>query len=293
MYGKKLFCFGYGYTARALSRRLQQHGWAVAGTTRSADRAENITASEAEAVIWQSETISPDQLGEARAILVSTPPGESGCPTLSAAGEALAERADQIKWVGYLSTNGVYGDHGGAWVDEQSELRPVSTRALRRVAAERAWRGFAEEHSLPLIIFRLPGIYGPGRSVLDTVRSGKARRIFKAGQVFSRMHVDDIASALQASMARTGKHDLYNLADDEPAPPQDVIEYACQLLGTPAPPLVRLEDAEMSEMAKGFYADNKRVSNQRMKNALAVTLKYATYRDGLKAILSAENSRNQ
>jgi nucleoside-diphosphate-sugar epimerase len=220
--------------------------------------------------------------------LVSTPPTENGCPALNTIKAAASNTKLGVKWLAYLSTNGVYGNHDGAWVDETSELRATSVRATRRAAAENAWRAFADQFDLPLIIFRLPGIYGPGRSAIDSIREGKAKRIYKKGQVFSRMHVDDIASALAASMERPGAYDLYNLADNEPAPPQDVVEYACQLLGVEPPPLVSIEDANLSDMAKSFYADSKRVSNKRMKETLGVTLQYPSYREGLKAILAAE-----
>lgn len=290
---KKLLCLGYGYTASFFARALMRQGWAVAGSTRSQEKAEKLRAQGVEAVVWDvgaSDTAFPDSVN---AVLISTPPGEDGCPALAKAGKALVRHAKDIEWLGYLSTNGVYGDHGGAWVDEKSELRGASERSKRRIAAEENWRALAKSHDLPLIIFRLPGIYGPGRSAIDTVRAGRAKRIFKEGQVFSRMHVEDIAAVLEASMQNPRAHDLYNLADDEPAPPQDVIEYACGLLGVEPPPLIPLEEADLSDMAKSYYADNKRVSNQRMKNALAVTLKYATYREGLKSIFKNERATDQ
>lgn len=286
MPGNKLLCIGYGYTARAFAQKLKTEGRAVSGTTRSAGKAKEMSGEGVEAFLWDG-AFDPAWLDGVSDVLVSTPPGEAGCPALNAAGEAIAARASSIEWLGYLSTNGVYGDHDGAWVDETSELKATSGRARRRVKAEADWRALADAHALPLIIFRLPGIYGPGRSAIDTVRQENAKRIYKAGQVFSRMHVDDIAAVLLASMNVPRKFDLYNLADDEPAPPQDVVEYACKLLGREPPPLVPLEDADLSEMGKSFYEDNKRVSNQRMKDALAVTLKYATYREGLKAIFES------
>ena len=288
MTGKTLFCFGYGYTAAALARKLMPEGWSVAGTTRSPDKDEAMEAAGVRAITWSGGPVDAAQLDGADAILVSVGPDEHGCPVCRAAREAIAERREALSWIGYLSTNGVYGDHGGAWVDENSNLHPTTDRARRRIQAEADWAGFGAEWSLPVTVFRLPGIYGPGRSAIDTVRAGRAQRIYKEGQVFSRIHVDDIAAALAASLERPMVHDLYNLADDEPAPPQDVIEYACDLLGVAAPPLVPLEEAEFSEMAKSFYADNKRVSNKRMKDALGVTLAYPTYREGLNAIFEAE-----
>lgn len=282
----RLFIFGYGYTSAALARRLRQDGdWSIAATTRSAEKADTMSTDGVEPVIWNNAFAGAPLTG-ATHILVSTPPGEEGCPALNAA--AIAAHSNDTQWIGYLSTNGVYGDHGGAWVDETSNLRGTSVRARRRIAAEEDWRRFAETHATPLVIFRLPGIYGPGRSALDTVRAGTAKRIYKAGQVFSRMHVNDIAAALAASMARPEAGDLFNLADDEPAPPQDVVEYASTLLGVEPPPLVPLDEANLSDMAKSFYADNKRVSNQCMKEVLGVRLACPTYREGLKAILDCE-----
>lgn len=292
MTDKMLFCFGYGYTAEALARRLKPKGWTIAGTTRSAEKAETMNANGVRSHIWTGERFDPTWLDDATAILISAAPGETTCPAYRAAEEAIAERRDHISWIGYLSTNGVYGDHGGAWVDEDSNLYPTTDRARRRIRAEADWASFGAEWSLPVTIFRLPGIYGPGRSAIDTVRAGKTRRIYKEGQVFSRMHVDDIAAAIAASLEGPQTHDLYNLADDEPAPPQDVIEYACKLLGVEPPPLVPIDDADLSEMAKSFYADNKRVSSKRMKEALGITLAYPTYREGLEAIFkqSAETA---
>ena len=282
-----LFCLGYGYTAKALARRLGSRGWRIAGATRSPEKAVTMGAEGVEPVIWDG-AFPVEALAGATHILVSTPPGEDGCPALNAAGDAIAAHSSGVQWIGYLSTNGVYGDHGGAWVNEDSELRGASPRALRRIAAEESWRQFSAARAIPLVIFRLPGIYGPSRSAIDTVRAGTAKRIYKAGQVFSRMHVDDIAAALAASMIHPKAGNLFNLADDEPAPPQDVIEYASVLLGVEPPPLVSLKDANLSDMAKSFYTDNKRVSNQRMKEALDVTLRHPTYREGLKAILADE-----
>lgn len=289
---KTLFCFGYGYTARALAKRLQGEGFAVSGTTRSKDKAAAMKNKGVDACVWDGGEVDPAWLDEATHILVSAPPDDKGCLAFRAANDAIAARSASIEWIGYLSTNGVYGDHGGAWVDEDSNLYPKTDRARRRILAEADWAALGAAYNLPLIVFRLPGIYGPGRSALDAVRAGKAKRVFKEGQVFSRMHVNDIAAALAASMKDPRAHDLYNLSDDEPAPPQDVVEFACTLLGVEAPPLVPLEEAGLSEMAKSFYADNKRVSNARMKQALGLTLRHPTYREGLAAILTAESKES-
>ncbi len=289
MNDQHLFCFGLGYTARFFAARMNHAGWKVSGTARTPEKIARLGDSGIEAHLWKEGEFEAQWLDNASALLISTPPGEQGCPTFAAAQAAIAERARQFRWIGYLSTNGVYGDHDGAWVNEESELRATAPRALRRIKAETDWLELARAHDLPLIIFRLPGIYGPGRSALATVRAGKARRIYKEGQVFSRMHVADIAAALDASMKSPRLHNIYNLADDEPAPPQDVIDHACTLLGVTPPPLIPIEEADLSDMAKSFYADNKRVSNQRMKDALGVALTFPTYREGLEAI--AKNTR--
>ncbi|MEO1252590.1 MAG: SDR family oxidoreductase [Pseudomonadota bacterium] len=288
---KKLFIFGYGYTARALARHLRGAAdWSVAGTTRSAEKAKSMREDGVEPVIWEGSAVDADELSGATHVLISTPPGEAGCPALAGSGKALAERAGDLQWIGYLSTNGVYGDYDGAWVDETSQLRATSPRGRRRIEAEAAWLAFGRTVGVATSIFRLPGIYGPGRSAIDSVRAGNARRIVKPGQVFSRMHVEDIAATLERAMGRPGLHDIYNLADDEPAPPQDVIEYACELLGVEPPPLIPIDEAEMSEIARSFYADNKRVLNKRIKEALGVALAFPTYREGLRAILAAETA---
>lgn len=287
---QKLLCLGYGYTARALAALLSGEGWRIAGTTAKAEKAAAMTATGAQALLWPEKAFDPNWLAATDAILISTPPDDEGCPSFRASAAAIAARRGQIRWIGYLSTNGVYGDYQGAWVDEESALRAASKRSKNRIRAEQEWREFSVTENLPVTIFRLPGIYGPGRSAIDTVRAGKAKRIFKSGQVFSRMQVEDIAGALAASLEKPARHNLYNLADDEPAPPQDVIEYACTLLGVEPPPLTPIEEADLSPMAKSFYADNKRVSNQRMKDALIPRLKYPTYREGLEAIFRSEKS---
>jgi nucleoside-diphosphate-sugar epimerase len=187
--------------------------------------------------------------------------------------------------VGYLSTTGVYGDRDGGWVDESSALKPTGERGRRRLAAEAAWLELHRRARLPVHIFRLAGIYGPGRSALDAVRAGRAQRIDKPGQVFSRIHVADIVQVLRASMARPDPGAIYNLCDDDPAPPEAVIAFACELLGVPKSPLVPFAEARLSEMARSFYADNKRVSNRRIKEQLGVRLAYPSYKDGLRALL--------
>lgn len=287
MSDNKLFCYGCGYTAKYLAAMLLAENWSVSGTTRSPEKAASLRETGISPVIWDDD-LSQTALEDATAILVSTAPTENGCPALKAAETTIVEHKDTLRWIGYLSTNGVYGDYDGAWVNEQSPLRATSSRARRRIEAEKAWRNFADAHNIPLIIFRLPGIYGPGRSALDTVRAGKAKRLYKEGQVFSRAHVHDIAQALLASIKNPEAGDLFNIADDEPAPPQDVISLACELLGVTPPPLIPIEEADISDMARSFYADNKRVNNKRMKEALGITLTFPTYREGLSTLHIAE-----
>ena len=285
----KIFCFGYGYTASHLAARLQKNRWSVAGTTRNADKAARMKAAGVTPHIWEGGDVPAPWLDGVNALLVSAAPGEEGCPALNAARESIAENADRYSWVGYLSSNGVYGDHDGAWVDEETTPRAQAPRAIRRLAAEKAWRALAAECSLPLVIFRLPGIYGPGRSTFDALRIGTGKRIFKTGQVFNRMHVEDIARYLEQSINKPNAGALFNLCDDEPSPPQDVVEYAATLMGVAPPPLVPLEEAALSPMARSFYKDNKRVSNARVKSALGDHLTFPTYREGLRAILSSES----
>jgi nucleoside-diphosphate-sugar epimerase len=274
-----LLTLGHGYAAGRLAASLG--GWRVLGTTRSAAKAAAMQAAGVEAVDWADAAAVEAAIGAAEHVLVSLPPDAAGDPVLARHGPALA--AARPAWVGYLSTTGVYGDRQGGWVDEESALAPVNDRGRWRVAAEAAWQA----SGLPVQVFRLAGIYGPGRSVFDRLREGRAQRVVKPGQVFSRIHVDDLAQVLRASMARPAPGRVYNVADDEAAPPQDVIAYAAELLGVPVPPGVPLAAAELSPMARSFYAESKRVVNRRIKQELGVTLAYPDYRVGLRAILAA------
>ncbi|MEX0760358.1 MAG: NAD-dependent epimerase/dehydratase family protein, partial [Tistlia sp.] len=216
-------------------------------------------------------------------LLASAPPGAGGDPVLAAHGAAIAA-LPELAWVGYLSTTGVYGDRGGGWVDEASSLTPSGERGRRRVEAEAAWLALHRDQGAPVHLFRLAGIYGPGRSQLDSVAAGTARRIVKPGQVFSRIHVEDIATVLEASMARPNPGAAYNVCDEEAADPAEVVAFAAALLGLPAPPALPFESAELSPMGRSFYDDNKRVSNRRIKEELGVRLRYPDYRAGLKAL---------
>ncbi len=282
-----LLSFGHGYSAQALARRLLARGWRVIGTTRSKEKAEAIRAAGAEAVVWPVEKCGP-LVEEATHILISAGPDADGDPVLHRCAGALGARAEQFDWVGYLSTTGVYGDRGGGWVDENSECTPATDRGRARLAAERDWLGYWHETGLPVHIFRLAGIYGPGRGPFSKVRAGTARRIIKQDQVFSRIHVEDITTVLEASIERPHPGTIYNLCDDEAAPPEDVIAHAAELLSLPVPEAVPYADAEMSPLARSFYAESKRVSNARIKEELGAELAYPTYREGLAALLADE-----
>ena len=287
----RLFCFGLGFSALTLADRLIGDGWSVAGTCRSEDKRDRLAARGIEAHLFDRDRPLDDPaaaLAGTTHLLSSVPPGGAGDPVLDQHAADIAALADNgLGWVGYLSTTGVYGDRDGGWVDERSALEPTGERGRRRLAAERGWLSLGAESGLAVHLFRLSGIYGPGRSALDTVRRGRAKRVDKPGQVFNRIHVDDIASILQASIAHPNPGAAYNCADDEAAPPQEVIAHACTLLGVEPPPLVPFEEAELSDMARSFYADNKLVRNDRIKAELGVTLMYPTYRDGLAAQLAA------
>ncbi len=276
-----LLSLGHGYSATALAHRLIPAGWRVIGTTRQAGRMPGLALEGVEPVVWPGTPLAP-LLAQATHVLTSIAPDDAGDPVLAV--EAAAIAASPARWVGYLSTTGVYGDHGGAWVDEDTTLAPTTRRGQARVRAERAWQALP----VPLHIFRLAGIYGPGRGPFEKVRDGTARRIVKPGQVFSRIHVDDIAQALHASMNAPSPGSIWNLCDDDPAPPQDILSYAARLMGLPEPPTEDWETAEMSPMARSFYADSKRVRNDRMKRDLGISLIHPDYRAGLAALLEEE-----
>jgi nucleoside-diphosphate-sugar epimerase len=276
---RTILMLGHGYSAQALAARLG--GWRVLGTTRSPERAAAMRAAGVEPVDWADRAAVDAGVLAADALLASLPPDAGGDPVLARHGEALARAP--AAWVGYLSTTGVYGDRQGGWVDEEDALAPVHDRGRWRVAAEVAWAATG----LPVHRFRLAGIYGPGRSALDRLREGRAQRIVKPGQVFSRIHVEDVGQTLAASLARPNPGRVYNVADDEPAPPGDVVAFAAALLGLPLPPEVPLEAAGLSPMARSFWDESKRVSNRRIKDELGVELLYPDYRAGLRAVLSA------
>ena len=279
---KRLLSLGHGYSAGALAARLVPEGWHVVGTTRSAEKLAEIEATGVEPVQWPPQNLS-GLIAEFPNVLISAGPSSQGDPVLAEYQEAITSAASGARWVGYLSTTGVYGDHQGCWVDEQTPLSASTKRGQARVDAEAAWQAIPD---LPLHIFRLAGIYGPDRGPFAKVRNGTARRIIKQGQVFSRIHVEDIASALELSLNAPSGGAIYNLCDDDPAPPEDVIGYAAELLGMPVPPAVAFEDAEMTPMARSFYAESKRVRNDRIKRDLGWVPRYPDYRNGLAAMLA-------
>jgi nucleoside-diphosphate-sugar epimerase len=281
---KTLLSFGHGYSARALSRILLPQDWRIIGTTRDEDKAVRLLNDGIEPRIWPGADMIP-ALNAATHILISAGPDETGDPVLSQLETEMASRAGQFEWVGYLSTTGVYGDHNGDWVDEETPLTPATKRGIARVKAEAAWQAIPE---LPLHIFRLAGIYGPGRGPFAKVRNGTARRIIKQEQVFSRTHVADIARILAASIKKPNIGSIYNVCDNDPAPPEDVIAYAAELLDLPVPEAIDYETAEMTPMARSFYAESKKVRNDKIKSELGVDLLYPDYKSGLRALLAQE-----
>lgn len=281
-----LLCFGFGFSARALAQALPRDQWIITGTSRSVEGCEKITQLGFDAVQFNDDTpLDPSLLDGVTHIVVSVPPGKTGDPVLKCHGRHLGERAAHIKWLAYLSTTGVYGDRCGGWVDETSPLTPSTSRGSARLAAETGWLELWHNTGLAVHLFRLAGIYGPGRNQLQSLKSGKARRIVKPDQVFSRIHVTDIAGILRASMQRPDPGSAYNVCDDEAAAPQDVVAHAADLLGIEPPPEVAFADADLSDMAKSFYAESKRVSNDKVKSELDYRFVFPTYREGLKALL--------
>lgn len=277
----KAFVFGLGFVGEAYAKALIADGWTIAATARSPDQRQRLTGLGIEPVDPDDAQALAKGVADTSAILITAPPTAAGCPGLKVLAGAIAKAGAFPDWIGYLSTTGVYGDRGGRWVDEDSVLAAQSPEGGRRVAAERDWRQVGRGMGLTVTTFRLPGIYGPGRSALDRLRDGTARRISKPGHVFSRAHRDDIVSALLASMARPRAAGIYNICDDEPAPGEAVIEHAARLLGIAPPPVT----TEISAAGRRFYAENKRVSNARAKAELGWRPTYPTYRDGLAAIL--------
>jgi nucleoside-diphosphate-sugar epimerase len=288
-----LLALGLGYSAYAFAQHWRARGEKIAGTFRDAarDTAQPHDSDGISRLHFAANTpldAVERALGEARHVLVSIPPDDAS----ALAGDIVLARlasqiaaAHHIVWLGYLSTTGVYGDRGGAWVDETSERRPGNRRSERRAAAEDAWLALWRDRGVPVHIFRLSGIYGPGRSAIDQLRAGTAKRIDKPGQIFSRVHVEDIANVLAASIARPRSGAIYNVADDAPAPASDVVAHAAALLGVPAPPLEPFDAERLPPMAREFYAETRRIRNERIKRELGVVLRYPDYKKGLAAIL--------
>ena len=276
---KTLLSIGHGFSARALTPLLLDAGWDVIGTTRSEEKAADLAKTGVTPILWPGTDLAPF-LDQASQLLISAGPSETGDPFLA----DYTPSDFGFDWVGYLSTTGVYGDHQGGWVDETTPLTPGTKRGRYRVMAEQQW----QTANVPLHIFRLAGIYGPGRGPFAKVRSGTARRIIKDNQIFSRIHVEDIAQVVMASIQKPNPGAIYNLCDDDPAPPEDVIAHAAELLGLPVPMAEDFETADMTPMARSFYSESKRVRNDRIKSELGVTLKFSDYKTGLADLLKRD-----
>ncbi|MEX0693325.1 MAG: SDR family oxidoreductase [Rhodospirillales bacterium] len=290
--GPRLFCFGIGYSAEALIHHLSVAEWTVSGTVREPDKLQRLSRAGIDTHLWNGDILSDEitaKLMTSSHVLVSVPPGESGDPVLNAAREAVI-RMPSLNWLGYLSTTGVYGDTNGAWVNESAPLNPSSARSVRRVQAEQGWLDLFNTNAVPVHVFRLAGIYGPARSVFDQIKTRNAKRIDKPGHAFSRIHVADIARVLAASIAKPHPGAIYNVCDNEPAPPSEVTGYACELLDQEPPPLEDFATVKsrMSPMALSFWNDNRRVDNTRIRTELGVKLQHPDYRSGLQAILAEE-----
>lgn len=288
----KLFIFGLGFTSRAFVRLHGAQFQSIVATTRGGDQ--RVRVGDIEIGLHRFADGALDErarrdLAEATHVLVSIPPGAHGDPALQAGGAIIAG-SSRCEWIGYLSSVAVYGDRGGAWTDEQAALNATSARGKERIGAEQAWIDLGARAAKPVGVFRLAGIYGPGRNAIVNLRAGKAKRLVKPGQVFNRIHVDDISHVVWASMAeRAGG--VWNVADDEPSPPQDVVTYAAGLLGVAPPPEIPFESERLSPMAASFYADNKRIANGAVKRDLKIALRYPTYREGLRALVDIDGKQ--
>ena len=285
-----VFFFGMGYSSLATAHAIHEiidTDVPIAGTTRTEEGVERLAESPYRLHVFdgmkRGATLGAD-LGKASHVVLSIPPNDNGDPALNLHADDLLAAPD-LQWLCYFSTVGVYGDFGGEWIDETAPTRPINKRSQQRVEVEQRWAEFAARRGVPLLVLRLAGIYGPGRSSFDKLREGTARRIIKQGQVFNRIHVADIASTVEASIAHPRQGAIYNVADDHPAPPDEVIAYAAELAGLPLPPAITFKEADLTPMARSFYEGNRRIANKLIKSELGVRLAFPTYRDGLAAIL--------
>jgi len=278
----KLFIFGYGFSCEEIAHQSHDQFDVICGTSRSPEKAEDFSEDGIRGVVFDGETLSKELLSalkEATHIVMSIAPGDED-PVLKLMPSSLKEVCPNLEWVGYLSTVGVYGNHDGAWVDEDTESRPVSKRSIWRTNAENAWMGTAEKSQVPLAIFRLSGIYGPGRNAFMNIEKGKARRLVKPGQVFNRIHREDIGRAVSLAMKdRVGG--IFNITDDQPSPPQDVVTFAHELMGKEPPEEIDFATADLTPMARSFYGENKRVSNDKSKQVLGMTYRWPDYKTSL------------
>jgi dTDP-D-glucose 4,6-dehydratase len=287
-YSGNLFCFGLGFSSQALARRLISKNWLVSGTSRNNKLRESIKKLGISVYSYDGNQISPDiydAIHKATHVLISIPPQKSGDIVLQQFSSDIA-KWKHLKWVGYISSTAVYGDTKGTWVDETSPLKPINSRGYQRMEAENAWIKIFKKHDLPVIIFRCVGIYGPGRNLLVSVRQSRARNIIKPGLVFSRIHVEDLAQTLEASIQCPQPGEIYNVSDDLPTSPSEAVEYACSLLNIESPSPIPYESAKLTDIVRDFYQANKRVSNKKIKKELGVKLLYPDYRVGLNALLN-------
>lgn len=289
-----LFVFGLGYCACDFISRHGARFATVSGTIRDAEKTRALgKGSEITRFLFDKESEKPAiiaALDKADVLLISVPPGLSIDPVLAKFGRHIAGLKQKLKVI-YLSTVGVYGDRKGEWVDEERVPKPQSGRSMARLHAEKAWMSLSRDPRKEVQILRLAGIYGPGRNALEALRSGTAHRIIKQDQVFNRIHVKDISAAIDAAIDYDKGSEIWNVSDDEPAPPQDVVAYAASLMGIEPPPEMPIEKASLTPMQRSFYAENRRAANQKLKEKLGVTLAYPTYREGLTALWKAGEGR--
>ena len=283
---KTLLIFGCGYSARFVAQNLISKGWTVFGTTRSKENFNKLLKLKIKPVLWDDITNINNILIEGCSLLTSIAPKSSRDVGLDRLSQFLAYGKPKINWLGYMSSTSVYGDRSGGWVDEESTLDANTSQGKARVEAERKWQKFADEIDAPLFIFRIAGIYGPGRSIFDKLTAGTAKKVIKTGQYFNRIHVEDIGGAISLSMLKTQLAGVFNLSDDLPAEGGDVIDEAAKIMKIPSPPPIGFSEADLTDMAKNFYSESKRVSNKKLTQILDYSLKHPTYFSGLFDIFS-------